>query len=783
MADANLDIRVTSKGIKEAQEALRKLGVNADAAEEAVKQYTTETKKSTAAQKQYTTAQTKSNEAVNTAATVHTKARGGFRAMRGATQQVSFQLQDIAVQAQSGTAGLTILAQQGPQLLSVFGPAGAVAGALVAFGALIGSVFLSTTEEAEEEVDDLKDALGRLNLMTDRSKGGVFALSQEFAKLAKESRALAELEIELDISRTQRGLEKSITDIEEALDFDIIGSGDSFRRYEETIKNLRDGFERGATVSLAFTGRIREAGKAVGLTGPQFNKLALALAEFEKGRTPELFADLQKTVKDLRSESSDTKAYDTFADVFVKQARNVRLATGALQDLQTVQSNIQSGQLQTAGEIEAVEAERAAFDKMIADQIALRQTADEKFFASQDAKISKVREAVMRGVIDSARADELIASIERTSFQRLQETTEKKAALAIRAGEAGFKAFQKQQQEEQKQLDARIAANRLVNSILAQEDDKRLVQLEASQQRQRDRLREDLDAKRIDITEYYAALAELETEYGALVNKIQDETAEKNRQRQIQFLENNMTALERWVATTKEAVERIDLLQVSLAMSLESNMANAFEGILTGTMNAKEAFQEFARGMISSFLAAIAQMIAKRMALAIVEKTLTKASAASVATYMGLTASAQSIMAGINAYASTAAIPVYGPAAAPAAMATAIGVTAPLAAAVTATSAAAAAARATGGQVMGGQSYLVGERGPELLTMGGSGRVSSNDQLKKAMGGGDGITIVNNVDARGADASVDVKIRKAMQETAATTIETIRDLSRRRRFV
>ncbi len=783
MADANLDIRVTSKGIKEAQEALRKLGVNADAAEEAVKQYTTETKKSTAAQKQYTTAQTKSNEAVNTAASVHTKARGGFRAMRGATQQVSFQLQDIAVQAQSGTAGLTILAQQGPQLLSVFGPAGAVTGALVAFGALIGSVLLSTTEDAEEGVDDLKDALGRLNLMTDRSKGGVFALSQEFAKLAKESKALAELEIELDISRTQRGLEKSLSDIEEALNFPLEVQSNIFQNYQDKVDGVAKSVNDLSNISLAGMSKIRKFGEGLGLTARQASDLGLAFAKFKEQRTPELFNELQETVKRLRGESSDTKAYDEFADVFVKQARNVRLATGALEDLQTVQSNIQSGQLQTAGEIEAIEAERAAFDKMIADQIALRQTADEKFFASQDAQIAKTREAVMRGVIDSARADELIANIERASFQRLQETTEKKAALAIRAGEAGFKAFQRQQQEEQKQLDARIAANRLVNSILAQEDDKRLVQLETSQQRQRDRLREDLDAKRIDITQYYAALAELETEYGALVNQIQDETAEKNRKRQIQFLENNMTALERWVATTKEAVERIDLLQVSLAMSLESNMANAFEGILTGTMNAKEAFQEFARGMISSFLAAIAQMIAKRMALAIVEKTLTKASAASVATYMGLTASAQSIMAGINAYTSTAAIPIYGPAAAPAAMATAIGVTAPLAAAVSANSAAAAAARATGGQVMGGQSYLVGERGPELLTMGGSGRVSSNDQLKKAMGGGDGITIVNNVDARGADASVDVKIRKAMQETAATTIETIRDLSRRRRFV
>ena len=91
--------------------------------------------------------------------------------------------------------------------------------------------------------------------------------------------------------------------------------------------------------------------------------------------------------------------------------------------------------------------------------------------------------------------------------------------------------------------------------------------------------------------------------------------------------------------------------------------------------------------------------------------------------------------------------------------------------------------RATGGQVRGGQSYLVGERGPELLTMGGSGRISSNDQLKQAIGGGGGITVVNNVDARGADASVDQKIRLAMKQTSESTTKTIQDLMRRRRFV
>lgn len=782
MADANLDIRVTSKGIKEAHEALRKLGVSADKAEEAVKQYKEETKKNTTAQKQYAAQQQKTTATVSQAAKVHKEARGGFRAMRGATQQLSFQLQDVAVQAQSGTAGLTILAQQGPQILSIFGPGGAIAGAFIAFGALIAGVLLPSLMDSEEKVDDLGEALDRLKGITDRTKGGVLALSEEFAKLTKESQALAELEIELDISKTKRGLERSIKDIEEALNFDIIGSLNSFQRYEETIKNLRDGFGRGATVSLAFIGRIREAGQAVGLSGQQFNKLALALAGFEKGRTPELFANLQKTVKDLRSESSDTEAYDKFAEVFVQQARNVRLATGALQDLETVQEKIASGQLGTVAAIEAADREAALRDQatasveeMIRKQQVMYADSHTQFIARQEEQYSTQAALIKKAGADVEALERLRAEIDQNILAHAVQTEQKITAATEAENRKRINIALQSAKQAQSQVSQ---AQSFVDSIMTagmNQTEKQLHNL--------DRQLRSINALKDAEVTYTNALGEEVTQrlitqeqYAAAVQSIAHQTA------QIQT-EANKSYLDQWVEGTREAVERIDLLQTSMAMSLESNMANAFEGILTGTMTAKEAFLEFTRGMLKAFLGAIAQMIAKRLALAAVEKLMGKAVAVSAATYMGLTAQAQSIMAGINAFTSTAAIPVVGPAAAPAAMATAIGVTAPMAAAVTALSSAAAAARATGGQVRGGQSYLVGERGPELLTMGGSGRISSNDQLKQAVGGGGGITIVNNVDARGADASVDVKIRKAMQETAATTIETIRDLSRRRRFI
>ncbi|MBV7389026.1 hypothetical protein KRX11_10340, partial [Pasteurellaceae bacterium TAE3-ERU1] len=55
-----------------------------------------------------------------------------------------------------------------------------------------------------------------------------------------------------------------------------------------------------------------------------------------------------------------------------------------------------------------------------------------------------------------------------------------------------------------------------------------------------------------------------------------------------------------------------------------------------------------------------------------------------------------------------------------------------------------AGARAIGGQVVGGKSYLVGERGPEVFTPGATGQITSNDNLNKALGSRNGHSVVVN---------------------------------------
>jgi trimeric autotransporter adhesin len=140
--------------------------------------------------------------------------QGKFKAMKGSTQQVSYQLQDIAVQAQMGTNAFTILGQQGPQLASVFGPGGAVAGAVISFAALLGGVMfagLKDTSETMEEVEQrATDLAAKLNELSEEDKKVV--LRQLTSQLEKSKEALEAQE--LVITRAKIALDTYATQVE-----------------------------------------------------------------------------------------------------------------------------------------------------------------------------------------------------------------------------------------------------------------------------------------------------------------------------------------------------------------------------------------------------------------------------------------------------------------------------------------------------------------------------------------------------------------------------------------
>lgn len=82
------------------------------------------------------------------------------RQARAGWQQMGYQMQDVAVQWQMGTSPFVILSQQGSQILSIFGAGGALAGALVSIGGIVGMNLAPNIFKGVTAFEELKKAKG-----------------------------------------------------------------------------------------------------------------------------------------------------------------------------------------------------------------------------------------------------------------------------------------------------------------------------------------------------------------------------------------------------------------------------------------------------------------------------------------------------------------------------------------------------------------------------------------------------------------------------------------------
>lgn len=130
----------------------------------------------------------------------------GFSRFGGAIQQAGYQVGDFAVQVASGTSPLRAFIQQGTQMLGVFGPMGAVLGALVAVGGVLATTFLDLGDSAEDAADGqdkLNQSLREMSELMDKidAKGARTRASLEAERRNRVS--LAELELRRAEERLQ----------------------------------------------------------------------------------------------------------------------------------------------------------------------------------------------------------------------------------------------------------------------------------------------------------------------------------------------------------------------------------------------------------------------------------------------------------------------------------------------------------------------------------------------------------------------------------------------------
>lgn len=120
----------------------------------------------------------------------------GFANLRTTIGQAGFQLQDFVVQVQSGTSAMTALSQQGSQFLGAFGPAGAIAGAVLTVGSLAAA--LLTGRDNAEAFAVSEERLGDLYA---RNRGIIADLTLETQNLGAARAQAGIIETQTELGR------------------------------------------------------------------------------------------------------------------------------------------------------------------------------------------------------------------------------------------------------------------------------------------------------------------------------------------------------------------------------------------------------------------------------------------------------------------------------------------------------------------------------------------------------------------------------------------------------
>lgn len=146
--------------------------------------------------------------------------------------------------------------------------------------------------------------------------------------------------------------------------------------------------------------------------------------------------------------------------------------------------------------------------------------------------------------------------------------------------------------------------------------------------------------------------------------------------------EETKTFWQNWLEQAHSALTDTDELVSATIQNFSSSFGRAFEEMVLDASSATDALRGMMANVARGVIRALGEMAAQWLVYQAVQLAVGRTTRAAAAPALVANAQAASIQAGINAFASTAAIPIVGPAMAPGAMSAALGVTQPMAAAV-----------------------------------------------------------------------------------------------------
>lgn len=750
MADtASLIARVKTEGADVAAKQLDAMAASADRADTSVNKLTPDVNKV--------------NSATSKAAS------DGFAKFRNAAGQVGFQVQDMVVQLQSGTSAFVAIGQQGSQLAGAFGPGGAVLGAVIALASAVGGVLYKSLTEAEGSSKDLEAAQKQLKDTFQQTASGSLELTDGLIQLTQISREAAETQLALakanaDLIAQQTA--KAVREDAESWETWKASTASAISQYDalvskgadvgDTLEKLGGTYEGNIVGVNMLAQNIAELSGKFGVNRDQALEMIAAQSAFNKEPTAEnarriadVFTDWLGNTKQLNPElirltdnanknatalENAEKSANAAAEAQKNLGRNVNSTTQRFQEQnEAIVKNQQIAILSDRERIRAqAEMDKQAFAKREAvtkEQIAAYNAARDAEAQQDIARIDKTeKEKADREAKSNEKRLAAQAKREETAAQRQKKAAEDFLATVDRT--TGDEISRITAAEEQKL--AKLEEFNRAGTISQQqyENAKTQIMLTAEQARQ-----EELDKKR----------------------KEQQEKQQKGEDFMAQIMGQNATELELLDIQEQQKLAVADKYREQGLIS-EKQYQAALNAINEqyATKRADATATAFGN-MASNIGSALGEASGAYKAFAIVQAT--------IATYT----------AAIEAYKSTAAIPVVGPFLAPVAAAAAVG-------AGMAQVSAIRSAREQGGQLSAGQASTIAERGkPEVIMPAGASRVRTAQQMKEIMGqngsssGPSNVTIVNNTSSQIGNVSTEQddegRLRIIIEEQVAASLQ------------
>ena len=698
---------------------------------------------------------------------------GSLRMIRGGFGQVGHQLQDITIQAQMGTDAFIILGQQGSQIASLFGPGGAMMGALLAVGAA-GVTYFKSTLEGVDSLKALEESAQSIaSLFNGPLLAGLQGVNDEIKELAEASESMARLRIALEMATATQNLADAQRMLNEQLQIN-----------ESVVISTAAGTE-------VLINDMNQLGKVFGISALNATKFSMSVEDLanQTDGSRDNFAELASEI--IRS-GEGNKKFRELAQNVLNLTTTIMTSESALKSFARAQEQLDAGTL-SVDPVGEKELQRA---RDTLDQI------NTKF----DTGAKKIRNTYLAAMAEAEKAHNTLGSTAEERMATEEQLMSQLSNALLNHEQKRADAVRKRQQDEEKDQQRRLNG---INNVTVAETNA-IAQINAEQQRKRDKVLAYVN----ETSEVQAAaalrLAAIEAERQRRLDDyhrervmMEEDEAEKKFQIQqegkrkiedmmndgtnkfIEDLQRRAYALESALAQNfineSEYTEYRKQLQTEYANHLleenlkivgglkhvEDSFVNASHAFITGAQNGTEAIQAFGRAIVDELIKSLIQMGVEQVKQMVIKKNI---EAKGLASSVAMNAGAMGMIATQAA-----------PAAALVSLATAGGNSAPAVAGMgTAFSAARAMSLAS---FEGGGFTGMGARAGGIDGKGGFPAILHPNEtvIDHTRGQGQGITIINNIDASG-NQDVDEKIAIAVTQSSRQTVEQVHNMMRRGRM-